>query len=78
MSNSEENFIKESLINFVDLAGNERLLYEYKIREKNRNKSSMLKRRQTLNYGNDFYNPNDLKMRQLESKNINTSLFYLT
>lgn len=72
-----ENFIKESLVNFVDLAGNERLLYEYKIREKHRNKSAVM-RRNSVQFGSDFYNPLDLKMRQNESKNINTSLFYLT
>lgn len=39
-----ESFIKESQINFVDLAGNERLMYEYKKKRQGRNKSVSVKR----------------------------------
>jgi len=50
----------------VDLAGNERLLFEYKKRNQGelvkRNKSVMTKKKE-YDTGFDFYNPMDLKLR---------------
>ena len=82
----ETAFIKESVLNFVDLAGNERLLYEYKNRankkterspSRSKSKNKSFKKSSTI-METDFYTREEQNKRTTESKNINKSLFFLT
>lgn len=64
VSDKGESYIKESQINFVDLAGNERLLFEYKIRSKGlnvRRNKSLIAKTKNMDTGEDFYNSKNLK-----------------
>ena len=85
-SGEEASYIKESTLNFVDLAGNERLLYEYKAKGANNRSSSQnvnprsgrsTSRRKSIK-GDNFYEKNQQNNRMTESKHINKSLFFLT
>lgn len=81
IADNSESFVKESTINFVDLAGNERLLYEYKIRNqtmKKRNRSASFSSKKDLKFNSEFYTPGERNNRLKESKHINKSLFFLT
>ena len=82
IADNSESFVKESTINFVDLAGNERLLYEYKIRNqtpvKKRGRSASFSSKKDLKFNSEFYTPGERNNRLKESKHINKSLFFLT
>lgn len=87
-SNGEMLMAKESTINVVDLAGNERLMFDQKIKgnmflptetstdQPVKRSTSTLKSKQTANM--DFKANNNQESRIAESKNINKSLFFLT
>ena len=79
---------KESTINMVDLAGNERLLFEQKEKStfskktdtlsefSSKRSNSILKNKNQPSM--EFKGPNEKDGRIVESKNINKSLFFLT
>lgn len=72
-SEDEATFIREGSLNFVDLAGCERLLYDYKL------KGNFGGRRNSGKAGGGFYGQKTEKnLRLKESKAINKSLFFLT
>ena len=69
-SENEATFIREGSLNFVDLAGCERLLYDYKV------KGNFGGRRNSGKGG--FSAKTEKNLRLKESKAINKSLFFLT
>lgn len=83
-SGEEATHIRESTLSFVDLAGNERLLYEYRNDTRSdksiepRRAGSVSVERGGLGSSSHFYNDAERTERANESKNINRSLFYLT
>lgn len=80
-SGEQASFIKESVLNFVDLAGNERLLYEYKTRgarEDVNSKAVTQSRQRSKSPMAEFYDSSSKNQRLNESKHINKSLFFLT
>ena len=72
----EATFIKEGILNFVDLAGCERLLYNYNINKSYKGK----KGGRSGSFKSDFYGNKAIErnLRLNESKSINKSLFFLT
>ena len=75
----EATFIKEGILNFVDLAGCERLLYNYNI-NKSYKGGKKPKSGRGSSFKSDFYGNKAIErnLRLNESKSINKSLFFLT
>lgn len=77
----EATFIKEGILNFVDLAGCERLLYNYNINKSYKGGSGPKQnKRRGSSFKSDFYDNKVIErnLRLNESKSINKSLFFLT
>ena len=81
-SGDAASFIKESVLNFVDLAGNERLMYENKSRGKRNDRVEQRpntpSRARSKSPMGEIYDPSSKNSRLNESKHINKSLFFLT